>query len=64
MTQAKAQTVAAALIGAGYIISSMQKLSDGSFIIRASGSEIDPAVVATFATNQSITATVENATFK
>lgn len=63
MTQAKAQAVASALIGLGYRIS-VEVLSDGTYVVGAVGEGIDPGAVATFATNQSVLATVNAAKFR
>ena len=63
MTQAKAQTVASALIGAGYLIT-LQKIDIDDFAITAFGGvDIDPQVIATFAANQAIMATVAQTKF-
>lgn len=61
MTQAKAQTVASALIGLGYIVHVTSQ--DGDWIVQAAGTDIAASSVASFATAQSVTGTVSSAKF-
>jgi hypothetical protein len=61
VTQAKAQTVASALIAAGYEVS-VKKQVDNTYILTVTGNEIVAQTVATFAANQSVTATVNTVT--
>lgn len=61
MTQAKAQTVASALIGQGYRVRVYQR--DSEWVVEAEGTAIPASTVATFATNQGVTGTVDQAVF-
>lgn len=62
MTEAKAATVAAALINLGYQVSATPDAA-GVWHVSATGAAINPASVATFATNNTVTATVSSADF-
>lgn len=64
MTQAKAQTVAAALIGQGYRVNAYPRADDGQWVVKAEGADIPAATAATFATAQGVTALVDQATFE
>lgn len=62
MTQAKAQVVASALIGAGYRVEVNVK-EDGQWIIRVQDAGTPAATVSAFATTQSVTAKVTDVEF-
>lgn len=62
MNQAKAQSVASALIGAGYTIT-MQKAPDGNIKIKVIDTLVDPQIVVNFATNQGVIAKVSDVEF-
>lgn len=63
MTQAKAQTVASALINAGYAVRVFKK-ADDTWTVLASGDAIPAATVANFATNNAVVGTVDEAKFE
>lgn len=65
MNQAKAATVASALIAANYNVTTFQDSTGAWHVTAASttGATVDPSVVATFATNQTVTAKVGTADF-
>mgnify|MGYP001608993211 CR=1 FL=1 len=63
MTQAKAQTVASALIGLGYTVRVYQDLDVSIWVVEATGSDILASAVSTFATNQAVVGTVNQAKF-
>lgn len=63
MTQAKAQSVASALIGLLYTVRVSQHPLTGDWEVEASGGDIAASAVATFATNQAVTGTVRQAKF-
>lgn len=63
MTQAKAQTVASALIGAGHAVQVSSK--DGDWAVRVvEGTGTLALTVSDFATAQNVTATVKDVEFK
>lgn len=64
MTNAKAQTVAAALIALGYTVTvTNTNPITSDWTVTASGSSIAASAVATFATAQAVTGTVSSASF-
>lgn len=62
MTEAKAATTAAALINLGYQVSTSED-ANGVWSVHATGAAISPQAVATFATQNGVTATVSQADF-
>ena len=62
MTQAKAQTVISSLVGLGYS-PSVYKIAEDNWIIRVDNAKVDSNAVSIFATNNSITAKVNQVEF-
>lgn len=62
MLEAKAATVTAALINQGYEVHAYVD-ANGAWHVAANGPAINPQAVATFATNNTVTATVTAADF-
>lgn len=62
MTQAKAQTVISSLVGLGYA-PSVYKLDMDNWIIRVDNANVNSSAVTTFATDNSVTAKVNQVEF-